>query len=68
MSAESTPTPTTPAANDSGLSLETEPLVFFHPTLAGLVHPGAVQPVDGTPLLEEEPVTWPELPKEGPPG
>ena len=45
----------------SGLALETEPLVFFHPTLAGLCPPGPVQPVADTLLLEEEPATWPEL-------
>jgi hypothetical protein len=45
----------------ASLALETEPLVFFHPTLVGLVAPGAVQPVPATLLLEEEPVTWPQL-------
>jgi hypothetical protein len=45
----------------SSIALETEPLVFFHPTLVGLSPPGAVQPVDGTVLLEEEPATWPQL-------
>ena len=45
----------------TSIALETEPLVFFHPMRAGLVPPGAVQPVRGMPLLEEEPVTWPEL-------
>ena len=41
-----------------GLPLETEPLVFFHPTLAGLTAPGPVQPVGGSIQLEEEPATW----------
>jgi hypothetical protein len=44
-----------------GLPLETEPLVFFHPTLAGLAAPGRVQPVDGSIRLEEEPATWVQL-------
>ena len=43
------------------IPLETEPLVFFHPLLAGSVSPGKVQPVRATLLLEEEPATWPEL-------
>jgi hypothetical protein len=51
----------TPAAHDSGLSLETEPLAFFHPTLVGLAAPGKVQPVPGPLLLEEEPAIWPQL-------
>ena len=52
-----TPTPT-PVANESGLSLEIEPLVFFHPTLAGLAPPGKVQPIPGPLPLDEEPATW----------
>jgi hypothetical protein len=50
----------TPGAN-STIPLETEPLVFFHPLLAGSVKPGAVQPVRATVLLEEEPVAWLQL-------
>jgi hypothetical protein len=45
----------------SRIPLETEPLVFFHPTLAGLTPPAAVQPVPGTLRLEEEPATWLQL-------
>lgn len=41
-----------------GIPLETEPLQFFHPLLAGETRPGAVQPVSGHPLLEEEPALW----------
>ena len=48
-----------------GLPLETEPLVFFHPTLAGLAAPGPVQPVDGSIQLEEEPATWVHLSHRG---
>ena len=44
-----------------GPPLETEPLVFFHPTLAGLAAPGQVQPVEGSIQLEEEPATWVQL-------
>lgn len=43
------------------IPLETEPLVFFHPTLVGLAAPGKVQPVPGPLLLEEEPAIWPQL-------
>ncbi len=50
-----------PTNHESTIPLETEPLTFFHPTLAGLSPPGKVQPVGGTVLLEEEPATWPEL-------
>ena len=46
---------------DSTITLETEPLLFFHPLLAGSVRPGGVQPVRATVLLEEEPVTWLQL-------
>lgn len=49
------------ATSEPGIELETEPLVFFHPTLAGLTPPGGVQPVGGTVLLEEEPATWPQF-------
>ncbi len=44
-----------------GLSLETEPLVSFRPTLVGTAGPGSVQPVPEAPLLEEEPATWPQF-------
>ncbi len=47
--------------SDTSIALETEPLVFFHPTLVGRARPGTVQPVPGTLLLEEEPATWPQL-------
>jgi hypothetical protein len=55
--------PKTPLSHDGSgfITLETEPLVFFHPTLVGLAAPGKVQPVRATLLLEEEPVTWPQL-------
>jgi hypothetical protein len=45
-------------AHGSTIPLETEPLVFFHPLLAGSVRPGGVQPVRAAVLLEEEPATW----------
>jgi hypothetical protein len=51
-----TPTPTpAPTANESGLSLETEPLLFFNPTLAGLAVPGDIQPFPGPFPFDEEP-------------
>ncbi|HET9773189.1 MAG TPA: hypothetical protein VFS16_20015 [Acidimicrobiia bacterium] len=57
-----------PWASDTGsIALETEPLVFFHPILAGTSPPGFVQPVQKAPLLEEEPVTWLTLGGAGPP-
>ena len=46
----------TPGASPT-IPLETEPLVFFHPLLAGSVRPGGVQPVRAALLLEEEPAT-----------
>ena len=46
------------ADKSSRLALETEPFVFFHPTLVGTSAPGGVQPVDKAPLLEEEPAIW----------
>lgn len=57
----------TNASQEPSIPLETEPLVFFHPTLAGLSPPGTIQPLEGTLLLEEEPATWPQLdpPTEG---
>ena len=45
----------------SGIPLHTEPLVVFHPLLAGLAAPGPVQPVPNSVLLEEEPATALEL-------
>ena len=48
-----TPTPA-PVANESGLSLETEPLVFFHP-------PGSIQPFPGPFPFDEEPAIWPHV-------
>ena len=59
MSPEPTPAPT-PVAGESSLSLETEPLVFFHPTLAGMAPNGKVQPIPGPIPMEEEPATWAE--------
>ena len=44
-----------------GIPLDTEPLVVFHPLLAGLAVPGPVQPVPNTLLLEEEPAIGLEL-------
>jgi hypothetical protein len=35
--------------------LETEPLLFFHPTQAGTAPPGKVQPVPGPFPFDEEP-------------
>jgi hypothetical protein len=62
MSPEPTPTPTpTPTANESGLSLETEPLLFFNPTLAGLAPPGSIQPFPGPFPFDEEPAIWARL-------
>jgi hypothetical protein len=55
------PTPTPAAGDSSALSPETEPLVFFHPTLAGLAPPGKVQPFPGPFPLEEEPAVWLEV-------
>ncbi len=56
------PAPRVPAASHkSSITLETEPLVFFHPTLVGSGLPGKVQPVPGELLLEEEPATWPQM-------
>lgn len=54
--------PKLPSADDTtSIDLETEPLVFFHPTLVGLAAPGKIQPVPGTLLLEEEPAIWPQV-------
>ena len=60
MTREPTPTPTPtatpiPTADETGLSLETEPLLFFHPTRAGLAPPGAIQPFPGPFPFDEEP-------------
>ena len=45
----------------ASVPLETEPLVFFHPLLAGSAAPGGVQPLRGHLSLEEEPATWPQF-------
>lgn len=50
-----------PGTEGSPLSLEVEPLVFFHPTLAGTAPTGKVQPFPGPLSLEEEPATWAEV-------
>lgn len=52
--------PAAPGGDGTALTLETEPLGFFHPLAAGAAAPGEVQPAAGLPLLEEEPATWPE--------
>ena len=58
MSPDPTATPKpAPTANESGLSLETEPLLFFNPTLAGLAEPGSIQPFPGPFPFDEEPAT-----------
>jgi hypothetical protein len=49
------------ADSSDDIPLETEPLVFFHPLLAGRTVPGRVPPVPDGLLLEEEPATWPQL-------
>ena len=64
MSPEPTPAPT-PVAGESSLSLETEPLVFFHPTLAGMAPPGAIQPFPGPLPFDEEPAIWLQLGEDG---
>jgi hypothetical protein len=51
----------TPAGPGTALSLEVEPLVFVHPTLAGTAPAGKVQPFAGPLPLEEEPATWIEV-------
>lgn len=48
-------------ANESGLSLETEPLLFFNPTLAGLAEPGSIQPFPGPVPFDEEPAVRAEV-------
>lgn len=59
---KATPAPApTPAANETGLSLETEPLLFFNPTLAGLAIPGSIQPFPGPFPFDEEPAVWAEV-------
>jgi hypothetical protein len=60
MSFEPAPTPI-PTADGSGLSLETEPLLFFHPARAGLAPPGTVQPFPGPLPFDEEPAVWVQL-------
>lgn len=53
--------PVPPADGHPRVGLETEPVPFFHPLLAGRASPGSVQPVPGALLLEEEPATWPQF-------
>ncbi|MEW6472287.1 MAG: hypothetical protein AB1679_08450 [Actinomycetota bacterium] len=56
------PAPKVPAIDrKTSIALETEPLVYFHPTLVGRARPGKVQPVPHRLLLEEEPATWPQV-------
>jgi hypothetical protein len=43
------------------LPMETEPLVFFHATLAGLAAPGKIQPLPGPVPFDEEPAVWAEV-------
>lgn len=50
-----------PTATESGLSLETEPLLFFDPTLAGLATPGSIQPFPGPLPFDEEPAVRAEV-------
>ena len=50
-----------PAANESDPLLEVEPMVFFHPTLAGLAPPGSIQPFPGPLPFDEEPAIWLQL-------
>ncbi len=58
MSAETDPRP---VAGNPAVSLDTEPLVVFHPTLAGTAPPGRVQPVPGPFPFDEEPAIWAEV-------
>ena len=60
MSPIATPKPT-PTANESGLSLDTEPLLFFDPMLAGLAEPGSIQPFPGLFPFDEEPAVRAEV-------
>ena len=57
MSSEPMPTQA-PVANESDPLLEVEPVVFFHPTLAGLAPPGSIQPFPGSFPFDEEPAVW----------
>ena len=50
----------TPGAS-STIPLQTEPLVFFHPLLAGGVTHDGAQPGRAALQLEEEPATWLQL-------
>lgn len=43
------------------MSLETEPLLFFVPTLAGLAAPGRIQPFPGPFPFDEEPAVRAEV-------
>ena len=60
MSSEPSPTPV-PVAKKPDSLLEVEPLLFFHPTLAGLAFPGSIQPFPGTVPFDEEPAIWPQV-------
>jgi hypothetical protein len=48
--------------------LDTEPLVFFHPTRAGLAPLGKIQPVPGTVPFDEEPAISADVVPEAPSG
>jgi hypothetical protein len=52
----------------TGVTMDTEPLVFFHATLAGLAPSGKIQPIPGPVPFEEEPAVWAEVTAEGPSG
>jgi len=43
------------------LPMETEPLVFFHATVAGLAPPGKIQPLPAPVPFDEEPAVWAEV-------
>jgi hypothetical protein len=58
---ETTQTALSSPEQGTSIALQTEPLVFFHPLLAGKAVPGTVQPVSALPLLEEEPAVWVQL-------
>jgi len=52
----------------TGVSMDTEPLVFFHATLAGLAPSGKIQPSPGPVPFDEEPAVWAEVATEDPSG
>lgn len=54
MKPDPTPKPLR-TASESSLSLDTEPLLSFDPTLAGLADPGSMQPFPGAVPFDEEP-------------